>query len=156
MERLKPYLDSMHPDDFPEMRDLAMWLARRREANRAPTSGAAETRTDQEERRASVDRRDSSAEREHPLSEVFGKALAQAMYGKGERHGGATIPFLEQPWLKIASIHGNGFLTGQAVKKLEEAVRGKQGEAFEREILGAIVYLGMAFIHHQLSQKEPS
>jgi hypothetical protein len=83
----------------------------------------------------------------HPLYEVFMQAIVQAMYGKGERHGGATIPFMEQQWVHKAKTHGNGFLTGQSSKKIDEAAaRGEYDEAFFREVLGAINYAGMAYI----------
>lgn len=90
----------------------------------------------------------SDAER-HPLYPVLMTAIQQAMYGKGERHGGARTPFLEQPWAHYAAMHGRGFLTGQAAKKLEEAASTREGEAFEQEIRGAIVYLGMALLHER-------
>lgn len=83
---------------------------------------------------------------DHPLFPVFVKAIQQAMYGKGERHGGNVTPFLEQPWVHYAAMHGRGFLTGQATKKLEEAASTRQGEAFETEVLGAIVYAGMSVL----------
>lgn len=83
---------------------------------------------------------------EHPLFPVFMAAIHQAMYGKGERHGGAVTPFLDQPWHHYASMHGRGFLTGQAAKKLEEAASTREGLPFEQEVLGAIVYCGMAII----------
>lgn len=86
----------------------------------------------------------------HPLFPVFLQALEQVMYGKGERHGGKTIPFMRQPWLHYANMHGSGFLTGQAAKKLEEAVTTKKGEALEQELLGAIVYTGMAILKNQM------
>lgn len=73
-------------------------------------------------------------------------AIHQAMHGKGERHGGAATPFLEQPWRHYAAMHGRGFLTGQAAKKLEEAASKREGTAFETEVLGAIVYAGMAIL----------
>ncbi len=82
----------------------------------------------------------------HPLFAHYMSAIDQAMYGKGERHGGAKIDFLEQPWMHYAKMHGRGFLTGQAAKKLEEAASTRTGEAFAQEIRGAIVYLGMALI----------
>jgi hypothetical protein len=88
----------------------------------------------------------------HPLFPVFVAAIQQAMYGKGERHGGDRTPFLEQPWNHYASMHGRGFLTGQAAKKLEEAASTRSGEAFEKEMLGAIVYGGMSVLHER--QKE--
>ena len=83
----------------------------------------------------------------HPLFDVFMQAIVQAMYGKGERHGGASVPFMEQQWVALGKSHGNGFLTGQAAKKLNEAAeRGEYDAAFDREVLGAIVYAGMAYI----------
>lgn len=82
---------------------------------------------------------------EHPLYPVFMAAIEQAMSGKGVRHGGDTTPFLEQPWAHYAKMHGRGFLTGQAAKKLEEAAQ-RNGASFEVEILGAIVYAGMALL----------
>lgn len=83
---------------------------------------------------------------DHPLFPVLVAAIEQAMYGKGERHGGNAIPFLEQPWVHYAKMHGRGFLTGQAAKKLEEASHQREGGAFETEVLGAIVYAGMGVL----------
>lgn len=83
---------------------------------------------------------------DHPLYPVMLAAINQAMFGKGERHGGAITPFNEQPWAHYAKMHGRGFLTGQAAKKLEEAASTRSGEAFEQEVLGAIVYCGMALL----------
>lgn len=85
----------------------------------------------------------------HPLFDVFMAAIDQAMNGKGERHGGARTPFLEQPWNHYAKLHGRGFLTGQAAKKLEEAASTREGKAFETEVFGAMVYLGMAILHER-------
>ena len=84
--------------------------------------------------------------KEHPLYPIFMAAIEQAMYGKGERHGGNATPFLEQPWTHYAKMHGRGFLTGQATKKLEEAAHQREGDAFETEVLGAIVYAGMSVL----------
>jgi hypothetical protein len=96
--------------------------------------------------------RTDEAVRNHPLYPLLVKAIEQAMYGKGERHGGAMTPFMEQPWAHYAKLHGRGFLTGQASKKLEEAASTRTGETFEAEVLGAIVYAGMAI----LFDKKPS
>lgn len=85
----------------------------------------------------------------HPLQQVFDQAILQATKGKGERHGGEATPFMEQPWVHYAKMHGRGFLTGQAAKKLEEAASTRQGEAFVQEALGAIVYLSMAILQEQ-------
>jgi hypothetical protein len=83
----------------------------------------------------------------HPLQQVFDQAILQATKGKGERHGGDITPFLEQPWVHYGKMHGRGFLTGQAAKKLEEAASTKSGEAFKQEVLGAIVYAAMSILH---------
>lgn len=87
--------------------------------------------------------------KEHPLYAIFMGAIRQAMYGKGERHGGAKTPFLKQPWVHYADLHGRGFLTGQAAKKLEEAASTRSGESYETEAFGAMVYIGMSIIHDQ-------
>jgi hypothetical protein len=71
------------------------------------------------------------------------------MFGKGVRHGGASVPWLEQPIFHYAEMHGRGFLTGQAAKKLEEAASTRSHEAFVTEVLGAIVYCGAALIKEQ-------
>ena len=83
---------------------------------------------------------------DHPLYHVFVAAIEQAMFGKGQRHGGNVTPFLDQPWVHYAKMHGRGFLTGQAAKKLEEAASTRTGDAFETEVFGAMVYLGMAIL----------
>ena len=82
----------------------------------------------------------------HPLYPIFEAAITQAMFGKGQRHGGNVTPFKDQPWVHYAKMHGRGFLTGQAAKKLEEAAATRTGEAFETEVFGAMVYLGMAIL----------
>lgn len=86
---------------------------------------------------------------EHPLYPVLCAAIRQAMGGKGVRHGGASTPFLDQPWVHYVSMHGRGFATGQAAKKLEEAASTREGDAFTTEVLGAIVYAGMAILKEQ-------
>lgn len=91
---------------------------------------------------------------EHPLYPVFRRAIEQAMYGKGERHGGVAKPFLNQPWRHLVAMHGRGFLTGQAAKKLEEAASTRTGERFVEEVLGAMVYMGMAVLHEQESAED--
>lgn len=83
---------------------------------------------------------------QHPLYKVMVDAIVQAMYGKGKRHGGNATPFLDQPWVHYMKMHGRGFATGQAAKKLEEAASTRSGDAFENEMLGAIVYCGMAIL----------
>lgn len=87
----------------------------------------------------------------HPLYPVFRAVIEQCMFGKGERHGGTRVDFMEQPWRHYAKMHGRGFLTGQAAKKLEEAASTRSGTAFENEVFGAIVYAGMAILHERTS-----
>lgn len=82
----------------------------------------------------------------HPLYPVLMAAIEQTMTGKGQRHGGSSTPFMEQPWTHYAKMHGRGFLTGQAAKKLEEAASQRFGLAFETEMLGAIVYAAMSIM----------
>lgn len=85
----------------------------------------------------------------HPLYPVMLAVIKQVAFGKGDRHGGTASPFLEQPWKHYAAMHGRGFLTGQAAKKLEEAASTREGALFENEVLGAIAYCGMAILHEQ-------
>jgi hypothetical protein len=85
----------------------------------------------------------------HPLYPVFMAAINQAMHGKGKRHGGSETPFLEQPIFHYAKMHGRGFLTGQAAKKLEEAASTRTGEAFETEVLGALVYAAASILRER-------
>lgn len=82
----------------------------------------------------------------HPLFPVYVAAIEQAMFGKGKRHGGAVTPFLSQPWVHYVKMHGRGFATGQSAKKIEEAASILEGEAFEKEVLGGIVYAGMSIL----------
>ena len=91
----------------------------------------------------------SAAVAEHPLFPIFMDAIDQCMIGKGERHGGCATPFMEQPWMYLAELHGRGFLTGQACKKLGEAAEGKNGQEFVHEVLGAIVYAGMSILKEE-------
>ncbi len=86
---------------------------------------------------------------DHPLQDVFALAIKQATRGKGVRHGGEATPFLGQPWAHYGKMHGRGFLTGQAAKKIEEAASLRTGDAFITEALGAIVYIGMAILKEQ-------
>lgn len=83
------------------------------------------------------------------LKRVLDLAYEQSAGGKGtERHAGGRR-FNDQPIFKIADLVGVGFQTGQAIKKIQEAVgmmeRG-QHDAAQREFLGAIVYTAAAFL----------
>ena len=88
------------------------------------------------------------------LRGILDEAYNQSAKGKGlERHGNGKA-WTEQPILAITRDTGIGFPTGQAIKKVTEAVgmlgRG-EGDAAARELLGAIVYTAAAihFIREQ-------
>lgn len=82
----------------------------------------------------------------HLLNFLCDEVVDQVVNGKGQRHGGNKTSFMDQPWRKIADTHGRGFLTGQAAKKLDEAVN-KTGDAFDQEIFGAVAYMLMAVLY---------
>lgn len=93
----------------------------------------------------------------HPLDKIFKKAVDQVATGKGNERHGDDSDFMIQPWVNITKLHGRGFLTGQAHKKLEEAVRNRVGhnyDWYEREILGAINYLAMSLLAEEQITKE--
>ena len=84
-----------------------------------------------------------------PLASALADALEQASEGKGkERHANGR-PFDRQPIMEIGRMVGLGYPTGQAQKKIQEAV-GMAGrcerDAAERELLGAIVYCAAAVL----------
>lgn len=84
-----------------------------------------------------------------PLLRAFYQAWAQAAIGKGRERHAKDKPFLEQTIFETAAAHGIGFVTGQAEKKLREAVgmkqRGEDDKA-AHELLGAIVYTAAAWL----------
>lgn len=80
------------------------------------------------------------------LDEVLNRAYDRAAVGKGaERHADGK-PFDQQPMQDIIRLHGIGFATGQATKKLEESRRMERPAAVN-EMLDAIVYIAGAIIH---------
>lgn len=84
-----------------------------------------------------------------PLRAILDEALAQSAEGKGAERHARGQDFVDQPILRIARVHGVGFVTGQAAKKTDEAAgmisRGET-DAAVRELLGAIVYAAAAVI----------
>lgn len=92
----------------------------------------------------------------HPLMKPFRDAIKQVTKGKGEeRHGRGAASFYDQPWFALAKTHGRGFLLGQAAKKLDEAAHFTDAAAWRNELLGVLVYTGMALLHEELeSTKE--
>lgn len=84
---------------------------------------------------------------DHPLEEILNECLNQVTSGKGnERHGNGR-EFMDQPWRRIADIHGHGFLTGQAAKKLDEAQGFDDLSRWNREMYGVIAYAAMAIYY---------
>lgn len=86
----------------------------------------------------------------HPLMKPFREAVTQASSGKGEERHGRGADFMAQPWVSLAKTHGRGFLTGQAAKKLDEAQHFTDRAAWRKEMLGALVYIGMSLIEDDL------
>jgi hypothetical protein len=88
----------------------------------------------------------------HPLYEIYEDAVAQACVGKGNERHGMGKSFYDQKWVKLADIHGVGFLSGQAQKKLEEAFDAyRQGNCdmvwFEKELMGSLNYIAMSLLY---------
>ncbi len=92
--------------------------------------------------------------REH-FEEVLKRVLAQVFDGKGiQRHGkdalGSMIPFEKQAWTVISDNVGTGFLSGQALKKMMELNAFDNRAAWEREAIGAIIYIVMAIMREEM------
>ena len=84
-----------------------------------------------------------------PLKRVLMTAYNHAAVGKGrERHANGG-DFLHQDIMAIARVHGIGFQTGQAEKKVREShgmMNRGEFRAARAELLGAINYLAAAYI----------
>ena len=84
------------------------------------------------------------------LAQILKAAFDQASAGKGKERHANNLPFHDQPMQTIAAEHGIGFITGQARKKMEEALgmfqRG-HADAAIKELLGTIVYTAGAVIY---------
>lgn len=90
------------------------------------------------------------------LESVLGDVLAQVTSGKGAERHGRGQDFLQQPWKKIADDFGEGFLLGQAAKKMREATHasGWEHERWDKEMLGALAYLAFAIANRRLEVKK--
>lgn len=90
------------------------------------------------------------------LAGVFAAVMQQVTAGKGAERHGKGADFLGQPWKKIADDFGEGFLLGQAAKKMREATHasGWEHERWEREMLGAIAYLGFAVVNRRIMVRD--
>ena len=84
-----------------------------------------------------------------PLNRVLMTAYNHAAVGKGrERHANGG-DFLTQDIMAIARVHGIGFQTGQAEKKVREShgmIDRGDYRAARAELLGAINYLAAAYL----------
>lgn len=92
------------------------------------------------------------------LAAVFAAVMQQVTSGKGAERHGRGADFLEQPWKKIADDFGEGFLLGQAAKKMQEATHATDWnhDRWEREMLGALAYIGFAIVNRRLSVHDPA
>jgi hypothetical protein len=90
------------------------------------------------------------------LESVFEDVMSQVTAGKGAERHGFDQDFLDQPWKWIAEGFGEGFLLGQAVKKAHEATKARDWthDRWEREMLGAIAYLGFAIVRRRMEEEE--
>lgn len=84
-----------------------------------------------------------------PLAEILQEALDQSQRGKGkERHANGR-EFERQPIMEIGRMVGLGYPTGQASKKIQEAVGMFNRDEADRavnELLGAIIYSAAAIL----------
>lgn len=80
------------------------------------------------------------------LANVLQRALDQAQAGKGAERHADSKPFDQQPMQTIAGQVGPGFLSGQAIKKIQESQTLPAGRDVA-ELLGAINYLSGLVIY---------
>lgn len=79
------------------------------------------------------------------LDKVLAEARMRASHGKGKERHSDDKPFDKQAMMKIMDMVGNGFATGQAIKKIHEATN-MDWERGRLELLDAIVYLAGAVV----------
>lgn len=101
---------------------------------------------------------------EEHLLNVLKQVADQVANGKGQERHGHGLNLEQQPWKTITDNVGEGFLVGQALKKLMELRTftpkndtseecQKAYRAWEREALGAIAYTAMAIMYRQCEQE---
>lgn len=80
------------------------------------------------------------------LAHVLARAFDQASNGKGQERHANALPFHKQPMQVIAGQVGPAFLTGQAIKKIQESqvLPARRDVA---ELLGAINYIAGVVIY---------
>ncbi len=85
------------------------------------------------------------------LANVLQRALDQAQAGKGAERHADSKPFAKQPMQTIAGQVGPGFLSGQAIKKIQESQQLPAGRDVA-ELLGAINYLAGLVIFLEMAR----
>lgn len=88
---------------------------------------------------------------EHFLA-VLNRVRDQVLSGKGRERHGHENKLADQPWVAITNNVGDGFLIGQALKKLMELrsfPMHHQHGAWMREALGAIGYIAFAIMNKE-------
>lgn len=85
------------------------------------------------------------------LANVLQRALDQAQAGKGAERHADSQPFHKQPMQTIAGQVGPGFLSGQAIKKIQESQTLPPGRDVA-ELYGAINYLAGLVIFLEMSR----
>lgn len=83
------------------------------------------------------------------LTKILSEVVDQITHGKGQERHGSGIPFQDQPWKHILDNVGDGFSTGQALKKIFELKSLTSLPAYKREVLGAIAYLCMSLMYKE-------
>jgi len=92
-------------------------------------------------------------DKEH-FESILKAVSAQVFDGKGKERHGLDIPFEEQPWKHILDNVGDGFSTGQALKKIFELKSLTNSASYKREVLGAIAYLAMSLMYREYTEKK--
>lgn len=88
------------------------------------------------------------------LAAVLSRAYEQAALGKGAERHADNMPFHEQPMQTGSDLLGSDAgLAFQAIKKIREGGQFDEFDRFEREMLGAIVYISGMVIWRRRQQQ---
>lgn len=89
------------------------------------------------------------------LASVLQDALDQAQSGKGRERHACDKAFCDQSMQRIGDLVGEGYMAGQAIKKIQESGRLPADRA-EQELLGAIIYCAGLIVWHRRQQPSMS
>lgn len=82
------------------------------------------------------------------LRRVLDGAFHQAAYGKGAERHANNLSFTKQPMQTISTLLDSDIgMLFQAIKKIQEGSRFDDYARYERELLGAIVYIAGAILY---------